>query len=156
MSSDLGKFPELSNRNLAVLYMGADHVCLKIVDFLHWHTTCHKAWLLLFPVMVKSDGPHVQYKKSFTAMWTLCTFSYHTFPFQSAWICFNTELWEQPALSVMTCCGLTSLSRVSMIILWSSQQSSPCLYWTRIKDTWYLYCLNNNVLDVLDDINHNY
>ncbi len=51
----------------------------------------------------------------------LCIFSYPISSFQSTLhlICFDTALLEQPLLSVMTLCDLSSLWRVSMIIFWT-------------------------------------
>ncbi len=56
----------------------------------------------------------------------LCTFSYPISSFQSTLhlICFDTALLEQPPLSVMTLCELSSLWRVSMIIFWTIAKSS--------------------------------
>ncbi len=52
----------------------------------------------------------------------LCTFSYPISSFQSTLhlICFDTALWEQPPLSVMTLYDLPSLWRVSMFVFWTS------------------------------------
>ncbi len=56
----------------------------------------------------------------------LCTFSYPISSFQSTLhlICFDTALFEQPPLSVMTLCGLTSLWRVSMVVFWTIAMSA--------------------------------
>ncbi len=56
----------------------------------------------------------------------LCTFSYSISSFQSTLhvICFDTALFEQPPLSVMTLCDLPSLWRMSMIIFWTIAKSA--------------------------------
>ncbi len=56
----------------------------------------------------------------------LCTFSYSISSFQSTLhvICFDTALFEQPPLSVMTLCDLPSLWRVSMIVFWTIAKSA--------------------------------
>ncbi len=56
----------------------------------------------------------------------LCTFSYPISSFQSTLhlICFDTALLEQPPLSVMALCDLTSLWSVSMIIFWTIAKSA--------------------------------
>ncbi len=55
----------------------------------------------------------------------LCTLSYSISSFQSTLhlICFDTALYEQPPLSVMTLCELSSLWRVSMIF-WTIAKSA--------------------------------
>ncbi len=56
----------------------------------------------------------------------LCTFSFPISSFQSTLrlTCFDTALLEQPHLSVMTLCDLSSLWRVSMIIFWTIAKSA--------------------------------
>ncbi len=79
----------------------------------------------------------------------LCTFSYQISSFWSTLhlICFDTALLEQPRLSAMTLCDLTSLWRVSMIIFWMpSQQCSPLLGFQRTRDTWNLFCMDGHLL----------
>ncbi len=51
----------------------------------------------------------------------LCTFSYQS---TLHLICFDTALLEQPPLSVMILCDLTSLWRVSMIVFWTIAKSA--------------------------------
>ncbi len=59
----------------------------------------------------------------------LCTSSYQISSFQSTLhlICFDTALLEQPPLSVMTLCDLSSLWRVSMIVFWTIAKSAVLL-----------------------------
>ncbi len=52
----------------------------------------------------------------------LCTFSYPISSFQSTLRLIDTALFEQPPLSVMTLCVLSSLWRVSIIIFWTISQ----------------------------------
>ncbi len=56
----------------------------------------------------------------------LCTFSYPNSSFQSTLhlICFDTALWKQPHLSVMTLCDLPSLWRVSIFVFWIIAKSA--------------------------------
>ncbi len=56
----------------------------------------------------------------------LWTFSYPISSFQSTLylICFDKALCEQPPLSVMTLCVLTSLRRVSVIVFWTIVKSA--------------------------------
>ncbi len=56
----------------------------------------------------------------------LYTFSYLISSFRSTLhlICFDTALHEQPPLSVMTLCDLSSLWRVSMIVFWTITKSA--------------------------------
>ncbi len=56
----------------------------------------------------------------------LCTFSFPISSFQSTLhlLCFDTALLEQPPLSVMTLCDLSSLWRVSMIVFWTIAKSA--------------------------------
>ncbi len=67
-----------------------------------------------------------QYSQAWGHPCCLCTFSYPISSFQSTLhlICFDTELCEQPPLSLMTFCVLPSLWRVSMIVFWTIAKSA--------------------------------
>ncbi len=67
-----------------------------------------------------------QYSQAYGHTCCLCTFSYQISSFQSILhlICFDTALLEQPPLSVMTLCELSSLWRVSMIVFWTIAKSA--------------------------------
>lgn len=54
---------------------------------------------------------------------------HYSLPANFQLMCFDTELWEQAAFSAVTFCGLTSLWRVSMIIIWTTVKSAG---WTGI------------------------
>ncbi len=80
----------------------------------------------------------------------LCTFSYPMSSFQSTLhlICFDTALYEQTPLSVMTsvtyhlCGGSQILSSGSL----SSQQCSPLLCFQITRDTHNVYCMDGHLL----------
>ncbi len=74
----------------------------------------------------------------------LCTFSHPISSFQSTLHLIDTALFEQPPLSVMTLCDLSSLWRVSMIVFCTidNQQCSPLLCIQRTRDTQNLYCMD--------------
>ncbi len=74
----------------------------------------------------------------------LCTFSYPISSFQSTLhlICFDTALFEQPPLSVMTLCDLQWSSSGPL----PSQQCSPLLCFQRTRDTHNLYCMDDHLL----------
>ncbi len=95
------------------------------------------AWLLLMHWLQLQSTPC----ESLTSVWIsfawqysqacshpccLCTFSYPNYSFQSTLhsICFDTALYKQPHLSVMTLCDLPSLWRVSMFIFWIIAKSA--------------------------------
>ncbi len=68
-------------------------------------------------------------------------------------ICFDTALLEQPPLSVMTLCDLSSLWRVSMIVFWTFAKSAvfPIIVLSRDKEiprmytVWMVIYWNSNV-----------
>ncbi len=67
-----------------------------------------------------------QYSQACSHPFCLCTFSYPISSFKSTLhlIGFDTALHEQPPLSVMTLCDLSSLWRVSMIVFWTIAKSA--------------------------------
>ncbi len=67
-----------------------------------------------------------QYSRACGHPCCLCTFSYPISSLQTTLhlICFDTALLEQPLLSVMTLCDLSSLWRVSMIVFWTIAKSA--------------------------------
>ncbi len=83
----------------------------------------------------------------------LYTFSYPNSSFQSTLhlICFDTALLEQPPLSVMTLCVLSSLWRVSMIVFWTIAKSAvlPIIVVSKNKRypqfILYVICWNSNL-----------
>ncbi len=70
-----------------------------------------------------------QYSQACGHLCCLCTFSFPISSFQSTLhlLCFDTALLEQPPLSVMTLCDLSSLWRVSMIVFWIIAKSAVLL-----------------------------
>ncbi len=90
------------------------------------------AWWLQFQFTPCEALPSVwigfawQYSQACGHPCCLCTFSYPITSFQSTLhlICFDTALFEQPHLSVMTLCDLPSLWRVSMIVFWTIAKSA--------------------------------
>ncbi len=79
----------------------------------------------------------------------LCTFSYPISSFQSTLhlICFDKALLEQPPLSVMTLCNLSSLWRVSMIAAVFPMIVVHRIYREihRIYTVWMIIYWNSNV-----------
>ncbi len=77
-----------------------------------------------------------QYSQACSYPCCLCTFSYPIYFFQSTLhlICFDTALLEQPPLSVMALCDLSSLWKVSMIVFWTiAKQCYPLLWFQRTR-----------------------
>ncbi len=85
----------------------------------------------------------------------LCTFSYPISSFQSTLhlICFDTTLCEEPHLSVMTLCDLTSLWRVSIIVFSATAKSAVIPHYCGFKEqeipgiysVWMVIYWNSNV-----------
>ncbi len=109
-------------------------------------------WLLMYwlfsPVLVKQSQvfesalPNSILKLAVIPC-CLCTFSYQISFFQSTlhFIYFDTALCEQPPLSVMTCCDLPSLWRVSMIVFWTIDKSAVfpiIVVWKNKRYLWFI------------------
>ncbi len=93
-----------------------------------------------------------QYSQACSYPCCLCSFSYPISSFQSTLhlICFDTALLEQPPLSVMALCDLSSLWRVSMIVFWAIAKSAvlPIIVLSKNKSiytVWMVIYWNSNV-----------
>lgn len=67
-----------------------------------------------------------QYTQGCFHLYCLCTFLLSSFslPFNFPWICFDTALWKQPALSAIMFYGLPYKRRVSMSVFWNTLESA--------------------------------
>ncbi len=93
----------------------------------------------------------LQYSQACIHPCCLCTFSYPIYSFQSTLhlICFDTAIYEEPHLSAMTLCDLSSLWRVSddcLLDYCQVSRSSPLLWFQRTRYTQNLYCMDGRLL----------